>query len=204
MSKLNFDQIKFFTREDKPYGLSYGEWSAKWWQWLLSIPRTTNPAFDSTGQNALINQREQHVFFLCQTYEGVESVPSRKITISRNKGVFLPIINWVSLMEHDGKTDQELLNLARERMDVVANLEIKINGITVREGLEKYRFLSPFFDAHLPEDNIIGIAPGKRRGISDGYWLFLKPQNDEVTLTSFGSCSSGATKIGVDYQIDFV
>ncbi len=22
----------------KPYGMTYGEWSAKWWQWAYSIP----------------------------------------------------------------------------------------------------------------------------------------------------------------------
>src|SRR5947209_6336709 len=27
----------------KPYGLTYGEWSAKWWQWVYSIPVGTNP-----------------------------------------------------------------------------------------------------------------------------------------------------------------
>ena len=30
----------------KPYGLSYGEWSARWWQWVLSIPPESNPILD--------------------------------------------------------------------------------------------------------------------------------------------------------------
>src|SRR5438874_2855988 len=30
----------------KPYGLSYGEWSAQWWQWSLQIPTATNANFD--------------------------------------------------------------------------------------------------------------------------------------------------------------
>jgi hypothetical protein len=29
----------------KPFGLSYDEWSAKWWQWVYSIPLETNPQF---------------------------------------------------------------------------------------------------------------------------------------------------------------
>src|SRR4051812_1041314 len=26
----------------KPYGLTYGEWSAKWWQWMQAIPLAEN------------------------------------------------------------------------------------------------------------------------------------------------------------------
>jgi hypothetical protein len=31
------------------YGNTYGEWSARWWQWLLSIPEAHNPNVDTTG-----------------------------------------------------------------------------------------------------------------------------------------------------------
>lgn len=33
----------------KPYGMSYQEWSAKWWQWALSLPIDQNPFFDEQG-----------------------------------------------------------------------------------------------------------------------------------------------------------
>ena len=35
----------------KPHGNSYAEWSARWWQWLVSIPAATNPNLDATGAN---------------------------------------------------------------------------------------------------------------------------------------------------------
>ena len=42
--------------EDKPYGQTYGDWSAKWWQWALSEPQENNPLFDETGELCSINQ----------------------------------------------------------------------------------------------------------------------------------------------------
>ena len=37
-----------FPVDSKPYGLTYGEWTAKWWQWALSIPKDINPAGDTS------------------------------------------------------------------------------------------------------------------------------------------------------------
>ena len=33
----------------KAYGMTYGEWSAKWWQWAYSLPVDQNPFFDEGG-----------------------------------------------------------------------------------------------------------------------------------------------------------
>jgi len=42
-------------------------------------------------------------------------------------------------MGEDGNTDQELIETAKERMDVVGKLELIINDNKVTKGLEKYR-----------------------------------------------------------------
>lgn len=196
--------ISIFPIDSKPYGYTYGEWSAKWWQWLLSIPKPDNPLLDTTGANSTINQGNSNVFFLCQTYEGEKSIPDRVVTLASGRAIFMPIINWISVMHIDGENDDELVATAKERMDVVANLEITINGITVKEGFEGYRAQSPFFNLELPVNNIFGVPAGHRRAISDGYWLFVKPLEKGTSLTSFGSCSSGVTKIGVNYNISVV
>src|SRR5688572_18335543 len=38
--------------QSHPYGKSYGEWAAKWWQWVMSIPADRNPLTDTTGEFA--------------------------------------------------------------------------------------------------------------------------------------------------------
>ena len=195
----NFGSI--YPIESRPYGCSYSEWSARWWQWLLSISKPSSPAFDSNGKNAGVQQKYPNVFFLCQTYERSGVIPKRSISLPKKKAIFMPIINWISLMHHDGETDKELLDKATKSMDVIGDMEISINGVALRENLSNFRALSPFFEVQLPQDNIIGISPGRRRAVSDGYWIFFKPLQSEISLRSFGYCSSGATKIGVDYEI---
>ena len=196
--------ISILPIDSKLYGLTYGEWSAKWWQWAVMIPKSNNPLLDLTGANANINQNNPHVFFLCQTYEGVNSIPHRTVKIPADKSIFMPIINWISVLHNDGENDEELLETARERMDVVANLEITIDQVSIKEGLKKYRAESPFFDFELHEDNILGLSAGHKRAISDGYWLFIKQLEFDVRLASFGSCSSGVTKIGVNYNLSIL
>jgi hypothetical protein len=194
-------QINIFPIDSKPFGLSYSDWSVKWWQWISSIPKNKNPFYDWDGDNVNVNQNDQRVLFLCQTYEGVESTPSRKNIITKGRSIFMPIINWISIMHEDGETDEELMQIAKNKMDVIGPLEITINGITINKGLEKYRVLSPFFEIDLPENNAFGISSGNRRCISDGYWIFLHPISEDLRLSSFSSCSSGVTKIKVNYEL---
>ena len=40
----------------RPFGLSYGEWSARWWQWAYSMPVTGHPLFDETGADCAAGQ----------------------------------------------------------------------------------------------------------------------------------------------------
>jgi hypothetical protein len=193
--------IPIFPLDSKPFGHTYAEWSAKWWQWLLSIPKSRNPAFDSTGVCANLNQNYPDVFFLCQTHESAPFIPNRTVTITPGRSIFMPIINWVSILHTDGETDRELIEIANKRMDVVANLQLSIDGITIKAGLEKYRTQSQFFEVMLPENNIFALPSGTIRAVSDGYWIFLKQLEHDTELSSFGSCSSGVTKIGVNYTL---
>ena len=40
----------------RPYGLSYAEWSARWWQWIYQIPLSVKPNFDTTGEDCAQGQ----------------------------------------------------------------------------------------------------------------------------------------------------
>jgi hypothetical protein len=196
--------ISLFPINTRPYGLTYGEWSAKWWQWLLSIPRSISPAFDPTGHNTNINQNDPNVFFLCQTIESMQegdSIQDRTVSVKAGKSIFMPIINWISILNIDGQTDEELASVAKKKMDVVSELKVRIDEITIEEGLTRYRAQSPFFDMIVQEDNIFHLTPGSTRFVADGYWLFIRPRKNDIKLTTYGSCSSGVNKFGVNYYI---
>ena len=161
-----------------------------------------NPAFDSTGENFFQHQKRDDVIFLCQTLESSIPIPRRQINIKQETDIFMPIINWVSVYDVDGLTDQELLTKAREQIDVVGDLQLLVNGKTLTDNLKEYRAESPFFNLELPADNILDLPDGPRRFVSDGYWIFLKPLEFPSKVSSFGSCSAGITKIGAYYDIN--
>jgi hypothetical protein len=187
-----------------PFGVSYKQWTVRWWKWLLSIPKSKNPAVDYTGLNSQIGQKYKQAIFLCQTIENPTKVPNRKLTLRYGKAVLMPIINWISIQQEDGENDNELKNTAKQKMDVVEKLKVTVNDLTFNNDLHKYRVMSPFFETNLPQNNILEVSPGTRRFISDGYWLFFKPLNGPIKIASFGTCSSGVTAIAVNYQIDII
>ncbi|MGH9975265.1 MAG: hypothetical protein ACRD8Z_05440, partial [Nitrososphaeraceae archaeon] len=53
----------------EPFGRSYEDWTAKWWQWLLSIPNSENAAVDTTGEHCGVGQNGS-VWFLAGTTGG--------------------------------------------------------------------------------------------------------------------------------------
>lgn len=187
----------------RPFGHSIGDWSAKWWQWLLSIPKSINPTNDLTGTHASVGQPDPRVFFLCQTIEGVKEIPIREISIPKGTSIFMPILNWISDFYEHGNSEQELVETAKHRMDSIGNLNFSLEGKNI-QGLEKFRALSDFFSVELPTDNILGLPPGRTRFISDGYWIFTEPIRNDLALSTYASCSSGVTKIGINYCIKVI
>lgn len=203
MKHIKSSPIHIFSPHSRPYGFSYGQWSERWWRWLLTIPKRENPVFDSFGTKACTNQTDPHVFFLCQTYGAVYPIPHRKVRIPKGCSLFLPIINWISFTESFTETDEDLYSAAKKRMDVIQDLDVIINGMELKRDPQHYRAQSRFFNCVLPIGNIVEVSPGPIRAVSDGYWLFFKPQGHDVCirLSSSGSCSSGATRIGVMYDL---
>jgi hypothetical protein len=194
---------RIYARDSRPFGLSLSDWSTKWWQWLLSMPKEINPTNDATGENASIGQFDPNVFFLCQTVESVKKYPSRKVSIPKGRSIFMPVLNWISNFYKHGRSDQELIDTARARMDAIGRMEVLLDGENI-QGLEQYRLLTGFFFVDLPKDNILDLPPGVTRLTSDGYWLFTQPVLKNTTISTFGSCSSGITKIGVSYSIEVI
>jgi hypothetical protein len=166
------NNLGVFTTDSKPYGLTYGEWTARWWQWANSIPKPDNPAVDNTGKNCAIDQNGP-VWFLAGTFGGSAE---RTCTIPSGKAILIPIFNSeCSYAEFPAlKSESELRSCAKSLQDKTTSLEATIDGMSI-QGLEKYRVASPLFNLTFPENNVAGVPPGLTQGVSDGNWLFLKP-----------------------------
>jgi hypothetical protein len=188
-----------FSPESCPYGISYPEWTSKWWQWALSIPIQTNPIKDTAGEYSATNQFGP-VWFLAGTVGGAVR---RHCYLSSQRAILLPVlIHGGTLADAPSfKSEEELLSHARREMDIISNLEVIIDNVRI-DSLRIYRVQTPVFDVVLPKENLFGGTPGATKGTSDGYWLFLKPlERGDHHIHSFGSCQSGRVKIGVDYDL---
>jgi len=154
------------------YNHTYNDWTSKWWQWALSIPRDTNPQNDPDGKNCGINQ-EGPVWFLAGTTGGFVK---RDCVIPSDRAILFPIINTeCSFMEYPNlRTAEDLRQCANSQIDTVNNLFASIDKIEIKD-LKKYRVTSPIFDINFPRNNIYGVSSGLTKGMSDGYWIFLKP-----------------------------
>src|SRR4051812_41769805 len=117
-----------YSREEKPFGKTWEEWTAKWWQWLLSIPRDHNPGLDQTGENFDLNQIDPNVLFLAGALAGSGPV-ERTITINTGKAVLFPVINFITSYAEEPslKSEEALLSYAKSNIDDISKKEANIN-----------------------------------------------------------------------------
>ena len=52
-----------FGIHEKPFGLSFSDQSIEWWRWIIQIPKSINPLFDTDGKNGYLDQIHKEVFF---------------------------------------------------------------------------------------------------------------------------------------------
>jgi hypothetical protein len=175
----------------KLYGKTYGEWAAEWSQWLIGIPAESNPALDTTGGFADVDQSGP-VWFLAGTFGGSAQ---RTVTVPAGKWLFFPLDTYISWapgdlgaaafvaetfygLDPDDLTAEQLIRLyASFNLVALVDLSCTIDGVQVQH-LEQYRASSPAFritDADLLDD--FGIPPSDYAdfAVSDGYWIMLAP-----------------------------
>ena len=198
MNNASYNSLELFAPNSKPFGITYGGWTARWWQWVLSIPKTKNPLLDDTGKNCA-NSQTGPVWFLAGTLRGKAE---RSCNIPADKAILFPVINFeASVSKGDNTTEEELAARAKFEMDQITNMRAMIEGTNVDE-LKQYRVRSPLFNVILPTDNVLGLSAQTMKMISEGYWLFLKPlEPREYNLYSFGSCLAGRIKIDLSYHL---
>jgi hypothetical protein len=167
----NTSNPAIFPPDSQPYGLTFGEWTAKWWQWAHSIPIENNPMLDQTGEDCAQAQNQTGpVWFLAGTSGGSAE---RICTIPAGKAILIPIINAI-YTRTASETEEEMRTTIKEYIDTVTTLEASIDGVPL-QNLSNYRVQSLAFNVTLPKDNVIGEPEGTYLAVSDGYWVFLEP-----------------------------
>ena len=161
-----------FAIDSNPYGISYEDWTIKWWQWLLSIPVQLSPMEDNTGERCQEGQGNLTVFFLSGSGG---SVAERTCTIPAEKAILVPVSAVeCSFAEQSGTNEQELHTCAEEDQSSNPILFASVDGREIQQ-LEKYRIHSRAFNVTFPENAIFGAKAGPSLAVSDGYWIILEP-----------------------------
>jgi hypothetical protein len=184
------------------HGSTYGEWSAKWWQWAYSLPGTGHPLVDETGASVSAGQ-SGNVWFLGGTYTAnlengvVVGRATRVCTIPTGKALFFPILNSEAnnfTVDANGNqidpttlTEAELRAMCQWNMDHARNMACTIDGRPV-QGLgdpvhTPYRVESPVFQYTVPAGDslyelwgmhISGQTPPPG-AVADGVFLMVAP-----------------------------
>jgi hypothetical protein len=161
-----------YSINDKPYGLPYGNWTAKFWQWVLPIPKDLNPAIDNTGQKCAQSQSGP-VWLLLGAIAGSAE---RTCTIPAGKAILFPLLNSeCSYTETPtARSESDLRTCALAGDASATNLQATVDGRNLQQ-VDKYRVQSGLFNVTLAENNILGVHGGPTKSVSDGWWVFLQP-----------------------------
>jgi len=185
--------------QSHPHGYTYGEWGAKWWQWVLSIPSQDNPLLDTTGASASVGQSGS-VWYLAGVFSE-SGAATRSVTIPSGKALFFPVLNVVaSELTNDGPDETQYRPIANQIVDTATNLSAEIDGKSVSD-LQRYRADSPIFTYNLPADNVLGVpGGGSSKAVTDGYWLFLSPLSvGEHTIHFHGTFPDAPFTLDIQY-----
>lgn len=184
-----------FRPQSHPYGKSYGEWVAQWWQWVMSIPADRNPLTDTTGEFADESQSGP-VWFAAGTFG---NSAERSYTVPEGKALFVPVWNCIfgaGVFDCDPTVPGvpcvvcDLQEAAAENTEAMELLEVTIDGRPVRN-VHRYRAATPGpFAIRYPENSVTGVPAGTYfPQVGDGYWLMLAPLakgNHEIVINVRG------------------
>ena len=166
-----------------PYGKSYGDWGAAWWNWALGFPADQNPIRDSTGEFGSQGQSGP-VWFLAGTSG---ATVERTLTIPQGKGIFIPLLNVINdypcpdpnFQPAPGQTLEEFLTEgAVFFVDHATELALEVDGVPLGN-LFDYRATSGLFtftgDPSLTAVFDPCITGEPQSAVTDGYWVMLAP-----------------------------
>jgi hypothetical protein len=165
-----------------PLGLTYGEWSARWWQWAFSLPVADNPFFDEGGDCTNGAQGQSGPVWFLTGVINTSGSAVRNCTVPAGRMLFFPILNVeCATLENNGSTEADLRTCTESYMSVATSLAAELDGKPIQR-LQRFRAASPLFTyGPLPADNVVQFigfdAPEGATSLSaaDGFYLMLAP-----------------------------
>ncbi len=207
--------LQVLPPKSHPYGKSYGEWNALWWQWFFSVPASKNPGLATNGKVDCKVGQSGKVWFLAGNFLSGGTF-TRSCNIPEGKALFVPLVNsWVDNIGNSPPyTVDQLRAIAAGAVTPATNLHANVDGKSFTD-LSHYRSKSPVFSYTLPPspDNVIDAAFGialpdpnywpsltVKPAVADGYYIMLAPLCKGLHTINFGGSSPGIT-LDITYTI---
>lgn len=180
-------------------GMTYGEWSAEWWQYVFSLPMDQNPLVGATGTECAfeLNGNVAVVVVDPLSPEPIECEVPAGTTL------FLDILSAeCSTLEEPpfyGGNEEELRACAQAF--ILHDLEATIDGVAI-QNIEAYIHTSPLFEFTLPADNILEVEAGlTAQSVSYGAHLMLAPLTPGEHTIQFHASHPDDFTVDTSYHI---
>jgi hypothetical protein len=152
-------------------GVSFGQWTAKWWQWAFA--QSIAPYLDPDGSLCGEGQGGP-VWFLAGT--NGEFTPHRECVIPAGKYLLVPVINMIYMNHRAGHDPANTNPCATLQANAAVNNDHFISAVVLVDGVlvedvARYRVRS---DGCFPLTTDVDEASAQSAA-ADGYWLLLKP-----------------------------
>jgi len=205
---------------DLPYGLSYEEWSAKWWQWYMGL--ATNQ-IENVGSPDICSGPGCHVRFLYGA-PGTTTA-TRHVVIGPDTSLFFPILGFIAdntacpVSDFGTYTDAQLAAELTGAWSEVSVTTCTIDGVAVG-GLVNpvtsiYNIVSPPFSYTIAKkDSIISLVEGEDcipggmtiyPAVAEGAYLMLaplKPGKHTIAFVGiYGPVSAPNLKLDITYDV---
>lgn len=175
-----------FSVKSSPYGTSFQEWTQKWWQWYLTVPKQNNHNFETIAgyipvDCSYLQNASSPVFFVPFVLKE-KGQPAAEATcvVPHDKAIMIGIDN--GLMDYGDpraqpKTVDKITEIVRKSNEFPVEFDITLDGKPLNlTNEEKDRVTSTPFNITLPDNNIWNESPHTPfLAVADGWYLVLKP-----------------------------
>jgi hypothetical protein len=201
-----------FPPDSSPYGHTYSEWAASWWQWALTQPVETNPVLDETGVNCAQGQQGP-VWFLAGSFG---SAPvKRTCTVPADRAILIPVVNFAQfafplcdgtlppdLCDPAEKRTEEYLRMQAAFVADATHLRASVDDVKVAK-VASYYEQSTLFSLTLPADNLFGLPEGFVLGpcVDAGYYVMIAPLTPGKHKVAVSGALPGGFSVDVKYDL---
>ena len=180
-----------FPVDSSPYGVPFKEWTERWWQWFISIPKHHNPNMEGAQgvkyeavDCSYLQDPASPVFFVPYVMKERGNPVEATCNIPEGKAIMVGIDNgWMDTGDPrtKGADANALASYVQETNTYPNEFDITLDGKPIPfTNEEKYRVLSDPFNITFPEvaspaDAMWDEPPGTYMAVADGWYLMLKP-----------------------------